>query len=383
LSRPPFLPYGRQEISDQDLIEVAAALREPLITQGPGVSAFEEAIADYLGAGHVVAVSHGTAALHAAAYAVGLGPGDECIVSPMTFAASANCALYLGASPRFCDIDRATWNLDPASVRCAVNGATKAIVTVSFTGLPAPIDALRPAGVPIIEDACHALGAVRSGQPVGGPAGADITCFSLHPVKAITSGEGGLAVTDDAGLARRMRAFRTHGIVREDVHPEPWEGGWYYEMQGLGFNYRITDFQCALGRSQLRRLDDWLARRNELATRYRRRLADEDRIELPPLPPSGDSHAYHLFVVRVRPGRQVRRAVFEGLRDAGIGVQVHYIPIYRLPYYRDTLRYPQDACPNAEELYAGSISLPMFPAMSEDDVDRVVAELVRLLDEHA
>ncbi len=378
-----FLPYGRQQIDEHDIAAVAAALREPIITDGPEVRAFEDAVASYLGARHVVALSHGTAALHAAAFAVGLGPGHECIVPPMTFAASANCVLYLGARPRFADIDPTTWNLDSAAALEAASADTKAVVAVSFAGLPIDIDGLRAAGVPIIEDACHALGAVREARAVGAPGGADITCFSLHPVKAITTGEGGLAVTEDPELARRMRAFRTHGIVREGVSPEPWEGSWYYEMRSLGFNYRITDFQCALGRSQLRHLDAWVARRNAIAAAYRERLATEQRVELPPAPAAGQRHAYHLFIVRVRAGREARRAVFEGLRAAGIGVQVHYIPVYRLPYYRDELGYAQDACPNAEALYSGSISLPIFPAMHERDVERVADELTRLLEEHA
>jgi dTDP-4-amino-4,6-dideoxygalactose transaminase len=301
----------------------------------------------------------------------------------MTFAASANCALYMGARPRFADIDLASLNLDSGAALAAINGITKAIVTVSFAGLPTNIESLRCSGLPIIEDACHALGGLRAGRKVGGPGGADITCFSLHPVKAMTSGEGGLVVTEDDKLAGRARAFRTHGIVRTNIQPESWEGSWYYEMQALGFNYRITDFQCALGQSQLRRLDEWIARRNEIADHYRGLLADEERLVLPPAARGDDLHGYHLFVVRLLITREGRRAVFEGLREAGIGVQVHYIPVYRLPYYRDVLGYSQKTCPRTEELYAGSISLPMFPGMTESDVKRVVSELVRLLDVHA
>lgn len=377
-----YLPYGRQQIEEDDVAAVAAALREPLITDGPGVSAFERAVADYLGARHVVALATGTAALHAAAFAAGVGPGDECVVPAMTFAASANCVLYLGGRPRFADIDPSTRNLDAAAAAGAVSERTRAMVTVSFAGLPAEIEPLRGSGLPVIEDACHALGGIRAGRPVGGPGGADITCFSLHPVKSMTTGEGGLAVTEDDQLARRLRLFRSHGISRDQLHPEPWEGSWYYEMKELGFNYRITDFQCALGRSQLRHLDGWVSRRGELARLYQQLLGGEDRIELPPPAQAGDRHAYHLFVIRILAGREPRRAIFEGLRGAGIGVQVHYIPVYRLPYYRDVLGYPQDECPNTEMLYAGSISLPLFPAMEEADVERVVRELSRLLDEH-
>ena len=378
-----YLPYGRQEISDDDVAAVASALREPLITDGPGVKIFEQAMADYLGAAHVVALSTGTAALHAAAFAVGVAPGDECVVPAMTFAATANCVLYLGGRPRFADIEASTRNLEAGAALSAVRDRTRAVFTVDFAGLPAQIEPLRAAGLPIIEDACHALGGARGGRPVGAAGGADITCFSLHPVKSMTTGEGGLAVTEDAELAQRLRLFRSHCITRANVKPEPWEGSWYYEMQALGFNYRITDFQCALGLSQLKRVDGWVARRSELAAHYRELLAGETRIELPPEAAAGDRHAYHLFVIRVLSGREPRRLVFEGLREAGIGVQVHYIPVYRLLYYRDALGYPQDECPNAEALYAGSISLPLFPAMDESDLERVVAQLTRLLDEHA
>jgi perosamine synthetase len=376
-----FLPYGRQEITDADVEAVAAALRAPLITQGPLVEEFEDAMAQYLGARNAVAFSSGTAALHGASFAAGIGPGDEAIVAPITFAASANCILYQGGTVRFVDIDAATWNLDTAAAAASVGPATRAIVPVSFTGLPvdlAPLDAVRDRVV-VIEDACHALGGHRDGRKVGGAGSADITCFSLHPVKSMTTGEGGLATTEDDELAARMRRFRTHGLERVDVSPSPTEGGWYMEMQDLGFNYRITDFQCALGISQLDRLDGWVARRNEIAALYREQLRDEDRITLPPAAPDGSLHGHHLFVIGVRAGAEARLEVFEGLRAAGIGVQVHYIPVYRMPYYRDTLGVRQDACPNAEAYYEAAISLPMFPAMEDSDVVRVVAELGRLL----
>ena len=372
------LPYGRQQISDADVEAVTAALRSELITQGPTIERFERAMAEYTGASHAVALSSGTAALHAAAHAAGLGPGDEVIVPPITFAASANCALYLGARPVFVDVDPATWNLDTAAAAAAANDRTKAVVAVSYAGLPVdlePLAPLRERGVAVIEDGCHAIGGHRGGVRVGGPGGADMTAFSFHPVKSMTTGEGGLVTTEDEDAARAMRAFRTHGITKEGTSPGPDDGDWYYEMRALGFNYRITDFQCALGLAQLERLDGWVARRNELAALYRERLAGEDRIELPPAAPEGSLHGHHLFPIRVRGGAAARKTAFERLRGAGIGVQVHYIPVYRLPYYRDELGYPQDTCPRAEELYAGLISLPLFPAMEEADVDRVVAAL--------
>lgn len=376
-----FLPYGRQDITSDDVDAVVAALRSDLITQGPAIERFEAALAEHLGARHAVAFSSGTAALHGAAFAAGLGEGDEVLVPPMTFAASANCALYVGATPRFVDIDRATWNLEGAAAARAAGDRTRAVVAVSYTGLPVDLSALEPIRerVVVIEDACHAIGGRRGGAMVGGPGGADMTAFSFHPVKTVTTGEGGAVTTEDDELARRLRLFRTHGITKEGIQPSEHEGDWYYEMQALGFNYRITDFQCALGLSQLDRLDGWVARRNEIAERYRELLAGEERIELPPRAAEGDLHGHHLFVIRVRAGAAARRTTFDALRAAGIGVQVHYIPVYRLPHYRDTLGYPQDDCPVAEELYWGAISLPLFPAMDAADIERVVAELQRVL----
>jgi len=248
---------------------------------------------------------------------------------------------------------------------------------VSFAGLPVDLEPLAPHRdrVVVIEDAAHALGARRGGSMVGGAGGADLTTFSLHPVKAITTGEGGLVSTESDDLAERLRLFRTHGITKEGVTRSATDGDWYYEMQALGFNYRITDFQCALGLSQLQRLDEFVASRNRVADRYRDLLADEPRVGLPPPAAEGDLHAYHLFVVHVKGGLSIRLAVFEALRKAGIGVQVHYIPIYRHPYYRDVVGSPQNVCPMAEEYYGGAISMPVFPAMSDADVDRVVTVL--------
>jgi perosamine synthetase len=378
---PAFLPYGRQQISDEDVNAVVAALRGKLITQGPLVEEFERRFAEYTGAKHAVAFANGTAALHGAAYAAGLGAGDEMLTTPLSFVASANCALYMDASPRFVDVDPSTWNLDTASAVAQVSDRTKAIVAVSLAGLPVDLEPLGGVRerVVVIEDGCHALGGHRGGVRVGGPGGADMTTFSLHPVKAMTTGEGGMVTTEDDELAARLRGFRAHGIARDALQPSADEGSWYYEMRELGFNYRLTDFQCALGISQLQRLDEWIAARNEIADCYRELLAGEPRVALPPAAPAGSLHAYHLFVVRVLAGPALRREVFEGLRAAGIGVQVHYIPIYRFPYFRDTLGYPQDGCPHAEKYYASAISLPVYPGLSRDDVERVVAELRRLL----
>jgi len=374
----PFLPYGRQQIDDADVAAVSDALRSALITQGPLIDRFENALGEYLRVPHVVAFSSGTAALHGAAFAAGLGPGDELITSPITFAASSNCGVYLGARPRFVDISSETWNLDTRAAAEAAGDATRAIVPVSFTGLPVdlePLQEVRERGVCVIEDAAHAIGGERDGRKVGGDPRADMAVFSFHPVKSMTTGEGGAVTTYDAELARRLRLFRTHGITKDGIAPSPTEGDWYYEMQALGFNYRITDVQCALGLSQLGRLDGWVARRNELAACYHELLADEDGVELPPVAPPTAIHGRHLFVVWIAGGAEKRLQVFQDLRAAGLGVQVHYIPVYRLPYYRDGLGIPQDGCPNAERYYAGAISLPMFPAMTEGDVERVVRDL--------
>jgi perosamine synthetase len=303
------------------------------------------------------------------------------LTSPLSFAGSSNCVLYMGARPRFVDISRDTWNLDTAASAKAVGNRARAVLATSFAGLPVDFDPLDGARdqVVVIEDASHALGARRKSRPVGGPGGADMTTFSFHPVKAITTGEGGAVATESEEFAERLRLFRTHGITKEGVTGSETEGAWYYEMQALGFNYRITDFQCALGLSQLQRLDEYIEARNCIAERYRELLADEERIALPPAAQDGDVHGYHLLVIQVLGGPGARLQTFDALRAAGIGVQVHYIPIYRLPYYRDALAYPQDECPDAEEYYAGAISLPMFPGMTDRDIERVVVTLTEVL----
>ena len=279
----PFLPYGRQEITEADVAAVAEAVGSDLITQGPRVAEFERAFCRFTGAKHAVAFSSGTGALHAAAAAAGWAPGDEVLVPPITFAASANCALYVGARPRFVDIDRETWNIDIAAAsEQAAEENVKGVVAVSFAGLPVDLDALEtPDDVIVIEDGCHALGGHRAGRPIGGPGGADMTTFSFHPVKSMTTGEGGMVTTESDALAERLLRFRTHGIPPERDPDNP-EGPWHYDMIDLGFNYRITDVQCALGISQLSRLPDWVARRNELAGTYREALGDLPGVELPP-----------------------------------------------------------------------------------------------------
>jgi UDP-4-amino-4,6-dideoxy-N-acetyl-beta-L-altrosamine transaminase len=388
-----FLPYGRQTIDEADIAAVNSALADPLITQGPRVESFERAFSEYVGARHAVAFANGTAALHAAAHAAGLGPGDELLTTPLSFIASANCALFLGARPRFCDIDPDSANLDlQSALRHGLPQQAKACVAVSMAGLPIDLEPLQEArreGLVVIEDASHALGARRAGLPVGGDGAADMTTFSFHPVKAITSGEGGMVSTDDDVLAGALRSFRTHGISRDehkhdgtrDEHEQDvMRGGWHYDIDSLGFNYRITDFQCALGEQQLTRLDEFIAARRKIADRYRELLGEIRQLRLPAAAGKpGTGHAYHLFVVRFREGASRRRAAYEHLRARGIGVQLHYIPIPVHGLYR-SLGYTMEGLPATQAYYEEALSLPIFPAMTDEDVQRVTRELRHALD---
>ncbi len=361
----PFLPYGHQTIDAEDIQAVVDALRSDWLTTGPAVERFEADICAYTGASYGVAVSSGTAALHAAMFALNIGRGDEVIVTPMTFAASANCILYQGGTPVFADVDADTLLLDPAAVEAAITPRTKAIIAVDYAGQPCDWDRLRAIAdkhhLGLVADGCHALGAAYKGRRVGTLA--DITVFSFHPVKHITTGEGGMAVTNDAALAARMRAFRGHGITTTASQREK-SGAWFYEMTELGYNYRITDFQCALGSSQLKKLDGWIEKRNQLAQAYDTALAGNDRVA--PLIRRPDvHHAYHLYVVRTS-GRDF---LFKKLRAAGIGVNVHYVPVYLHPYYQN-MGYKKGLCPVAEAAYTEILTLPLWPGMDGNDVKR-------------
>ena len=381
-----FLPYGRQEISEDDIAGVAAALREPLITQGPHVEAFEAAFAAAVGARHAVAFANGTGALHAAASTAGLGPGDVAPTTPLSFVASSNCMVFVGAGPRFYDIDIETYNLDvPSAIAAGGFEGVRATVVVSLAGLPADLEPLqdlrRERGLIVIEDACHALGGRRAGRPIGGDGQADMYCFSLHPVKAMTTGEGGVVTTESDELAEKLRGFRTHGIVRAADGGGPLRGPWHYDVASLGFNYRITDFQCALGERQLHRLPEFVAARNRVADRYHQALEGTPGLTLPARARPADVHGYHLFVVRFEEGPTRRLAVAEGLREAGIGTQLHYIPIYHHSLYRAFGYGDVDSsrCPNTERYYSTALSLPMFPGLTDADVERVAGEVRRLL----
>lgn len=360
------IPYGRQSVDEADIDAVVEVLRSDRLTQGPAIGQFETAVAERVGARHAVAFSSGTAALHGAAFAARLGDGDVVVTSPLTFMASANCARYVGATPALVDIDPATWNLD---VRHLPSTAA-AVVAVHFAGLPVDLSVASPRPRVVIEDAAHALGASTPDGPVGNCARSDMCCFSFHPVKPITTAEGGLVTTNDDDLADRLRRFRTHCIAHQ-----PARGGWYYEIGEVGFNYRMTDIQAALGLSQLRRLEAFIDRRNELAERYRELLADLP-VGLPPEAPPGSVHGYHLFPIAVRD----RARVFAGLHESGIGVQVHYVPIHHHPVSSDIGLQPGDL-PVCDALYERLISLPMFPELRDDQQLEVVGHLRRLIDE--
>lgn len=369
------IPYGRQSLDESDIRAVDDVLRSDWLTTGPAVEAFEREFAAACDAPYAVAFSSGTAALHAAAAVAGVGPGDEVLTSAITFAASANCAAYVGATPTFADIERDTWNVSGATIGAALTERTRAVIPVHLAGLPVPTGEIRAAvgdHVVIIEDAAHAAGAVTPDEPVGACRHSDMAVFSFHPVKTMTTGEGGMVTTRSGDLRDRLAAFRTHG---QDAPPAGSDEPWLRPQTTLGFNYRLTDIQSALGSSQLKRLGAFVARRNELAERYREALAGVDALELAPAAPPGHRHAYHLFVVRCRAGAQARRDLYDTLRERGIYTQVHYVPVYLHPWYQRTYGYRAGLCPEAERYYAGCLSLPCFPGLTESEQDLVIREL--------
>jgi perosamine synthetase len=366
-----YIPYGRQSLDEDDIRAVTEVLRSDWLTTGPMVQNFQDAFAKQVGARHAVAVSSGTAGLHAAVFALGIKPGDEVIVPSMTFAATANCVVYQGGTPVFCDVLPQNLLLDPDEVERKFSARTKAIICVDYAGHPCDYTRLREIaarrGVALIADACHSLGATYNQMPVGTLA--DMTVFSFHPVKHITTGEGGMVTTDNPDLARRLELFRNHGIT-SDHRQRASSGSWFYEMVDLGFNYRITDFQCALGASQLKKLPAWVKRRQAIAAVYDQAFRSDGLAT--PLDRDGNvSHAYHLYVVQVTPDG-ARNALFAALRNNGIGANVHYIPVHLHPYYQKTFGTGAGLCPVAEKAYEKIISLPMFPGLTDEDVERVV-----------
>lgn len=368
------IPYGRQVIDAADRRAVDEVLRSAWLTQGPSVERFEDGLARYCGARFAVACANGTAALHLACLAAGLQPGDEAVVPAITFAATANAALYCGAEPIIVDVDPGTITMSPAAFVRAITRRTKAVLPVHFAGLPAGMDEIsavaRRRGLTVIEDAAHALGASYKGRRIGSCASSDMAVLSFHPVKHIATGEGGAVLTNRRGLRDRLRLLRSHGITRDPALLEAkGEGGWYYEMQALGFNYRITDIQCALGASQLAKLPRFLRRRREIARAYTRAFSSTPSIRLQSAP-DDRAHAWHLFTIQVPPER--RRALYDLLHARGILANVHYIPVHRLPFYRRR-GWAEKRLPNAEAYYSGALSLPMHAALTDADVRRIIA----------
>jgi perosamine synthetase len=383
--RETLLPYGRQSIGEDEIQAVVDVLRSDWLTTGPKVAEFEEAFAAWVGAKYAVSFSSGTAALHGAAFAAGLKPGDEAITSPMTFAATANCVLYTGATPVFADVSDDTLNLDPAKVVERITPLTRALLPVDYAGHPAEMDAILELaerhGLTVIEDACHALGAEYRKRRTGSVA--HMTVFSFHPVKHLTTGEGGIVTTDRADCAETLRRFRNHGIS-SDARQRQSAGQWHYEMVFLGFNYRLTDLACALGLSQLPKLEANLARRREIAAQYSAAFRDLPGVRPPAVRPDVNP-AWHLYPIRVVLENLTadRAQIFRALRAENIGANVHYIPVHMHPYYRDRFGYRGGEFPVAEAAYERLISLPMFHGMNDGDAGDAIAAVSKVMHHYA
>lgn len=381
--RKTFLPYGHQWIEDDDINALTEALKTDWITQGPKISEFEEKVAEYCGAKYAVAVCNGTAALHAACAAAGISEGDEAITSPITFAATANSIVYCGGKPIFADIQEDTQNIDPKQIAKKISPKTKAILPVDFAGHPCDIDEIKhiakKGGLVLIEDAAHALGADYKDFKVGSLA--DMTILSFHPVKQITTGEGGMVLTNNKEFHESLKVFRHHGIVRDAGNLSKVDGPWYYEINNPGYNYRITDFQCALGLSQFSKLDRFVQRRREIADAYNQAFSEIDEIIIP----TEKSHvrsAYHIYVIQLNTGLLTvgRKEVFEALRAENIGVNVHYIPVHLLPYYQNRFMYHKGDYPVAEQYYNRAVTLPIFPKMSDEDIRDVIKAVTKVIE---
>ena len=376
-----YIPYGKQWIDDEDIKAVVEVLKSDYLTTGPKIEEFEEKFAAYVGAKYAVAVSNGTAALHAACFAAGIGPGDEVITTPLTFAASANCVLYQGGKPVFADIDPETYNISVEEIKKKITNKTAAVIPVHFTGQACDMEEIyeiaRENNLIVIEDAAHALGATYKGEKIGNCRFSDMTVFSFHPVKHITTGEGGMITTNDKELYEKLKLFRTHGITKEpDRYIRKTDESWYHEQQFLGYNYRMTDIQAALGISQLKKSDEFLKRRREIARIYNQKLAEIEWIKLPYQETDRES-SWHLYVIQVDEEKlgKSRKDVFNYLRSKGIGVQVHYIPVYWHPYYQE-LGYGKGLCKVAESIYKLIISLPIYPALNDEDVNYIIEQLL-------
>lgn len=378
------LPYSRQLIEDDDIASVVEVLKSDYLTQGPKVLEFEQRLAEYAGAKHAVVFSNGTAALHAAYFAAGIKEGDEIITTPMTFAATGNAALYLGARPIFTDIDPLTGNIDAGLIEGKISSKTKAIVPVDYSGHPADLDAIsaiaKKHNLLVIEDAAHAIGAKYKGKKIGGLS--DMTEFSFHPVKPITTGEGGAILTNNEEYFERLKIFRTHGITNSKRYMQNKnEGAWYYEMQHLGFNYRLTDIQSALGISQLKKLDRYIEMQREIVVYYINALKDNPKVEVT-IEKDYSFSSWHLFPVRLK-GKEVERKkwIFDELRARKLWVQTHYIPVYWLPYYH-SLGYEEGICPKAEQFYKEEITLPLFPGMTKDEARYTIDTFLDIINKY-
>lgn len=374
------IPYGSQWIDDDDINAVVNVLKGDWLTQGPLVDRFEEEIARYIGVKYAVAFNSGTSALHGAMFAAGVGSGDEVITSPITFLATANAAVYLGGTPVFVDIDPDTYCINTHLIEDSITDRTKVIAPVDFAGYPVDMRKIRETAqdhnLIIVDDAAHALGALRYGTKVGKEA--DMTVFSFHPVKNITTGEGGMIVTNNEEFAECLRMFRSHGMTKDPSKLIRKDGPWYYEMQLLGYNYRITDLQCALGLSQLKKLERFIQRRTEIADRYDRAFKNIQGIRIPPRPPWPNSrHSFHLYPIRVM--EIDRKDMMTKLKELGVITQVHYIPIHLQPFYQNKFGIQNGRYPQAEKYYMHELSLPMFPKMSVQDVDTVISAVYKIL----
>ncbi|WP_371362944.1 UDP-4-amino-4-deoxy-L-arabinose--oxoglutarate aminotransferase [Sporomusa rhizae] len=380
--RESYLPYGKQWIDNDDIKAVVDVLKSDYLTTGPNIAEFEKAFAQYVDAKFAVAICNGTAALHAACYAAGIQADDEVITTPITFAASANAVLYCGGTPVFADINAATYNIDPSEIRKKITSKTKAIIPVHFTGQPCDMDGIgriaKEYNLIVIEDAAHAVGADYKGKKIGSISG--MTTFSFHPVKHITTGEGGMITTNSEELYQKLLLFRSHGITRDKAKMHSNQGSWYYEQLDLGYNYRLTDIQAVLGHSQLNKVDKFLKRRREIVAMYTEAFKDNNLLTVP-YQQAGCNSSWHLYVIKLNLERLScgRKEVFEALQRENIGVNVHYIPVYKHPYYQQN-GYRDVKCIHSENLYERIISLPIFPKMTNQDVQDVINSVKTILE---
>ena len=383
LVREKLLPYGHQWIDEEDIAAVSEVLRSDWITQGQKVAEFEEEFAKYVCAKYAVAVNSGTAALHAACFTAQIEKGDEAITTPITFAASANCVLYQEGTPVFADIDADTLNIDPVEIKKKITKKTKVLIPIDFTGRPIDLEKIlqiaKDNNLVIIEDASHALGAAYKDRKIGSIS--DMTIFSFHPVKHITTGEGGIITTNNKEYYERLKLFRTHGITKDKDKLLNYDGPWYYEMQELGYNYRLTDFQCALGISQLKKIDKFILCRREIVKKYNSEFKDIPEIKIPEINPVDSNPVWHIYMIQLNLERIKvrRREIFEALRAENIGVNVHYIPVHLQPYYQKRFGYHPGDFPRAENYYSRAITLPVFPKMSDKDIDDVIAAVKKVI----